>query len=80
MERESDGDTSDGCCTWNNTQRMGKEIGRIRIKRTSRDYPDYSIIKIGRNTEKSPGDLRRLAVSQPPVKNHQLMMLWKTPK
>ena len=28
------------------------------------------IIENGQNTEKSPGDLRRLAVIQSPVKNH----------
>ena len=28
---------------------------------------NYSIIEIGQNTEKSPGDLRRLAVTQTPV-------------
>ena len=27
---------------------------------TSEDHPDYSIIKISQNTEKSPGDLKRL--------------------
>ena len=27
------------------------------------------------NTEKSPGDLRRLAVTQTPVKNHQLTLM-----
>ena len=31
----------------------------------------YSIIKIGQNTEKSPGDLRRLAVTQTHVRNHR---------
>ena len=30
------------------------------------------------NTKKGPGDLRRLAVSQTPVKNHQLTLMWKT--
>ena len=28
-----------------------------------RDHPNYSIIVNGQNTEKSPGDLRRLAVT-----------------
>ena len=28
------------------------------------DYPDNSIVKIGQNTEKSPGDPGRLAVTQ----------------
>ena len=32
----------------------------------------------GQNTEKSPGDLRKLAVTQTPVKNHQLPLMWKT--
>ena len=27
------------------------------------DHLKYSIVKIGQNTEKSPGDLRRLAVT-----------------
>ena len=35
-----------------------------------RNYLDDSIIEIGRNTQKSPGDLRRLAVIQIPVKYH----------
>ena len=29
----------------------------------------------GQNTEMSPGDLRRLAVTQTPVKNHQLILM-----
>ena len=48
---------------------IGKRTRRLRNKRTSRDYPDYSIIKIGQNTEKRPRDLRRLAVTQTAVKN-----------
>ena len=60
MDHESDGDTNCGWYTWNNLQRTG----RLENKRTSRDHPDYIIIKIGQNTEKSPGDLRKLAVTQ----------------
>ena len=33
------------------------------------------IIENGQNTEKSPGDLRRLAVTQSPVKDHQLTLM-----
>ena len=29
----------------------------------SGDHPNYSIVEIGQNTEKSPGDLRRFAVT-----------------
>ena len=36
------------------------------------DCPNYIIVEIGQNTEKSPGDFRRLAVTQTLVKNHQL--------
>ena len=34
-----------------------------------------SIIENGQNTEKSPGDRRRLAVTQSPVKCHQLTLM-----
>ncbi len=34
-----------------------------------------SIIENGQNTEKTPGDLRRLAVTQSPVKDHQLTLM-----
>ena len=60
MEHEGDGNTNCNWCARNNPQRIGKGIGRIGNKRTSRDHPNYSIIKIGQNIEKSPGDLRRL--------------------
>ena len=33
-----------------------------------RDHEDYSITKISQNTEKSLGDLKRLAIPQTPVK------------
>ena len=49
-------------------------------KRTSEDHPNYSIVEIGQNTTKSPGDLRRFAVTQTPVENHQLTLMGKTPK
>ena len=65
MEHEDD-----SWSTWNNPLRIGKKIGGLGNKWASRDHPDYSIIKIGQNTEKGPGDLRRLAVTQTLVKNH----------
>ena len=34
----------------------------------SGDHPNYSIVENSQNTEKSPRDLRRLAVIQTPVK------------
>ena len=46
----------------------------------SGEHPNYSSVEIGQNTEKSPGDLRRLAVTQAPVENHHLMLVGKTLK
>ena len=42
------------------------------------DHPDYSILEIGRNTEKSSGYLRKLVLSQTPLKDCQLTQVWKT--
>ena len=41
-----------------------KGVGRVRNRRTSRNHPNYCIVKIGQNTEKSSGRLRRLGVTQ----------------
>ena len=68
MKHKGDGDTNYGWCTRNNLQRIGKGTGRLGNKRISGNYPNYSIIKIGQNTKKSPGDLRKLAVTQTPGK------------
>ena len=43
----------------------------------SGDHPNYGIIEIGQNTEKSPRVLRRLGVTQTPEENHQLTLGWK---
>ena len=37
-----------------------------------------NIFENGQNTEKSPGELKRLAVPQSSVKDHQLTLIWKT--
>ena len=37
-------------------------------------YPNHGIVEIGQNIKKNPGDLRRLAVIQTPVKNYQLIL------
>ena len=48
--------------------------------RMSGDHSKFNIVEIGQNTEKSPGDLRRLAVTQTPMKNYRLMLVRKTLK
>ena len=45
--------------------------------RTTRNHTNNCFIKIGQNTDKSPGDLRRLVVTQTPVKNYRLTLMWK---
>ena len=55
--------------------RIIKEIGGFGSWRPNGDHPNKSIIENGQNTEKSLGDLRRLAVTQTPVKNHQLTLM-----
>ena len=45
---------------WNDPQKLGKTTGGVRNLKTSWNHPDSSIIEVGKNTEKSPGDLRRL--------------------
>ena len=51
-------------------KRLGKDTGRLRNQRASRDHPDYTIIKIGQNTETSPRDLPSLTLQW-------LTLVWK---
>ena len=52
-----------------------KGTGGFGNKRTSGDHLNYSIVEIGKNTETSPGDLRKPAVTQTPEKNHQITLM-----
>ena len=80
MEHEGDDDTSCNWYTRSNPQKLTKKIERLINQRTSRDHPEYGIMKIDRNTKKSPGDLKRLAISQTPGLNHPLTLVWKALK
>ena len=70
MEHERDNYTSRNWCFWYSHQRIIKGNGGLRNQRTSVDNSNYCIIENGQTTEKSPGDLRRLAVTQTLVKDH----------
>ena len=75
--KESEGEKSNGdnnCIrgTRNDLQKLGKDVGRIG-NRSITQVHTY-IIKFGQNTGKSPGITR----SQTPVKDHQVMLVWKT--
>ena len=55
-------------------------IGGLGGWRTSGNHSNYSIIESGQNTEKSPGDLRRTALTQTLIKDHQPKLMRKTDK
>ena len=80
MEHESDSDTNCNDFARYSSQGINKGTGGLENKRMSGDLPNYSFIKIGQNTEKSPGDTKRLAVTQTPVEDYQLTLEWKTLK
>ena len=61
MEHESDGDAKCNLCASYSHQKIGQGTGRIGNNHSSGDHSNDSIVKIGKNTEKSPGDLRKLA-------------------
>ncbi len=50
------------------------------LEHLERRGQDYGIVRIGQNTEKGSGGLKRLAVTQTPVRNHQLTTVGKTLK
>ena len=80
MEHEGNLDKICNRFAHNGSQRHGKWSGWVGIRKTSWNHPNYGVAKIGQNTEKSSGDLRWLAVTQAPVKDHQLTLIWKTKK
>ena len=67
-------------CSWYSNQSIDTMPGGLGNKMKNGDHPNHCIIEIGQNTEKSPGDLRLLAVTKTTVKDHQLMLMWKTLK
>ena len=76
----SDGDTNCNWCTRYSQQKIDTGTGGLGNKRTRGNHPNYSITKIGQNTEKTPGNLRRLVVTQTPGRNHQETLTRKTLK
>ena len=79
MEHEGDGDSDTicNCCGQYSHERIGTGTGGFGNKRTIGDHLNNSIVEIGQNTQESHGDLNRLAVTQTPVKDHQLTLEWK---
>ena len=75
MKHENDGKTNCNRFARYSHPRIDKVTGGIGNKNTSGDHPNNSSIKIDQNTEKSPGDLGSLAVTQTPVEDTQLKLV-----
>ena len=75
MEHESNDCANCDWCIRHSNQRIIKGPGGLGNWRAGGDYPNDSIAEDDQNTDLSPGDLRGLAVSQTPVKNHQLTLM-----
>ena len=79
-EHEYEGDTNWKWHTRYSDQRIDDGTWGLGNKRRNENRLNKCILSIGKNTEKSPGDLRTLTVTQTPVKNHQLKLVKKTLK
>ena len=76
MEHKRDDDTNCNLHAWYSHHWFGTGTRRLGNKRASGDHPKYRFVEICQNTEKSPGDLRRLAVTQTPVENGCIPAYW----
>ena len=63
VEHESDGYTNCYFFSRYSQQRIGTMTERLGNNGMGRDCLNYSIIEIDQNTEKSPGDSRKLTLS-----------------
>ena len=78
MKHESDNDTNCNKYARYSNQRIDTGTWGLGNYKTCRDHPNCSIADIGQNTKKSPGDSKRIAVTQIPLENHQLPLVWKS--
>ena len=70
MEHESDGDTTYNWCAQDRYKSIGTGT-EAQGDETRGDHPNYSIVEVGKNTKKNPGDLRRLALIYTIVDNQE---------
>ena len=76
MENKSDSGNNYNWCALGTVilKNLVQELEDLEM-RISGDHPNYSIVEIGQNSKKSPGNLWRLDVTQTPGENHQLMLV-----
>ena len=75
MEHAGDDCANCDWCFRHNNKRFIEGPGGLGGWRIGRDYPNDSTAENGQNSEMRPGDSRRLAITQTPVKNHQLTLM-----
>ena len=57
------------------TKELLKGLGDLKIGGRVETIKTPALLRTTKNTEKSPGDLRRLLVTQTPIKDHQLTLM-----
>ena len=57
------------------TKRLIQGLEDLEIRGRVKTTQNNSIVEIGQNTEESPKDLRIVAVTQTPVRNHSLTLV-----
>ena len=60
------------------TRGLLKGLEDLEVGARAESIQTTALLINGQNTEKSPADLIRLAVTQTPLKDHQLMLMRKT--
>ena len=60
---------------WTVSKSFERGLAELKIRGRIGDNPNYCIVSVSQNTEKSPGDQKRLAITQDPVKYHQLTVV-----
>ena len=76
MEHEGNNCINPNWCFWNSNKRIITGTGGLGGWGTSGDHPNYNTIENNQNIEKSPGDLRKLALTQASVKDYHLKLIW----
>ena len=75
MEHERDNYTNCDRCFGTVTKGLLKGLKDLEVGGRVEIIQIIALLKNGQNTEKSPGVLRRLAVTQTPVKDHHLTLM-----
>ena len=78
VEHKSDGDDNRSWSTQISLKSLRKGSVRPGNQIKNQGYLDNSIFEIGQNSEKSPSDLKRLAVTLRPLKDPPTNSEWKT--